>query len=69
MEADPNVILMGNSISYNSGALGTTCEANKRFSHRVFETPSMENAITGIAIGAAAMGKRPILYHARADFL
>jgi pyruvate dehydrogenase E1 component beta subunit len=29
----------------------------------------MENALTGIAIGAAACGKRPVIVHARADFM
>lgn len=69
MERDKNVIIMGNSISYSTAALGTTKGPLEKFRHRVFETPSMENALTGIAIGAAAVGKRPIVYHARADFL
>jgi pyruvate dehydrogenase E1 component beta subunit len=29
----------------------------------------MENALTGIAIGAAAMGKRPVVVHPRNDFM
>ncbi len=29
----------------------------------------MENALTGIAIGAAAMGKRPVIVHPRNDFM
>jgi len=45
-------------------------EPFKRFGKaRVFDTPAMENALTGIAIGAAAVGKRPIIVHPRNDFM
>jgi pyruvate dehydrogenase E1 component beta subunit len=37
-------------------------------SHRVFDTPVSENAITGTAIGAALAGMRPIVVHPRMDF-
>lgn len=69
MEMDPDVFITGNSVDYAAGAFGTTLEVVKRFPERAFDAPSMENALTGIAIGAAAMGKRPIIYHARCDFL
>jgi len=69
MEMDPNIFITGNSVDYTVGAFGTTLGALDKFPSRIFDAPSMENALTGIAIGAAAMGKRPIIYHARADFL
>ena len=69
MERDPNIFITGISVDYSGGAFGTTTDAMKKFPTRVFDAPSMENALTGIAIGAAAMGKRPIVYHPRNDFM
>jgi pyruvate/2-oxoglutarate/acetoin dehydrogenase E1 component len=70
MERDPNVFIAGIAVDYSSGIFGTTVEALKRFGpERVFDTPAMENAFTGICLGAAAMGKRPIMVHARNDFM
>jgi pyruvate dehydrogenase E1 component beta subunit len=60
----------GIAVDYPSGIFGSTTEAVKRFgSARVFDAPAMENALTGIAIGAAAMGKRPVIVHPRNDFM
>lgn len=70
MERDSNVFCAGIAVDYPSGIFGTTTEALKRFGPgRVFDTPAMENAFTGICIGAAAMGKRPIMVHPRNDFM
>ncbi len=70
MERDPNVFVTGIAVDYPSGIFGTTTEATKRFGpDRVFDAPAMENALTGIAVGAAAMGKRPIIVHPRNDFM
>jgi pyruvate dehydrogenase E1 component beta subunit len=52
------------------GVFGTTREALDEFgSSRVFDSPSMENALTGICIGASAMGMRPVIVHHRNDFM
>src|SRR4051812_49224749 len=70
MERDPNIFMTGIAVDYPSGIFGSTVEATKRFGpKRVFDSPAMENALTGIAIGAAAMGKRPIIVHPRNDFM
>ena len=70
MDADPNVFVMGIGVDYPSGIFGTTYEAFQKFgASRVFDTPACENALTGIAIGAATQGKRPLLVHARNDFM
>ncbi len=70
MERDANVFCAGIAVDYPSGIFGTTAEALERFGkQRVFDTPAMENAFTGICIGAAAMGKRPIMVHPRNDFM
>jgi pyruvate/2-oxoglutarate/acetoin dehydrogenase E1 component len=70
MDRDPSVFIAGIAVDYPSGIFGTTTEPFKRFGKaRVFDTPAMENALTGIAIGAAAVGKRPIIVHPRNDFM
>ena len=70
MEADPSIFVTGIAVDYPSGIFGSTSEAAKLFGpKRVFDAPAMENALTGIAIGAAAMGKRPMIVHPRNDFM
>lgn len=69
MERDPHIFMTGIAVDYPSGIFGSTTEATKRFPDRVFDAPAMENALTGIAIGAAAVGKRPIIVHPRNDFM
>ena len=70
MDADPSVIVTGIGIADPKGIFDTITEASNRFGpKRVIESPNSENAVTGIAIGAAAMGKRPIIVHARNDFM
>lgn len=69
MERDPDIFMTGIAVDYPSGIFGSNIEVIKRFPARVFDSPAMENALTGIAIGAAAMGKRPIVVHPRNDFM
>ena len=70
MERDESIFMTGHAVDYPSGLFGSTTEAVERFGpSRVFDSPSMENASMGIAIGAAAMGKRPVIVHPRADFM
>ena len=70
MERDSSIFMTGIAVDYQSGIFGSTVEATRRFApDRVFESPAMENALTGIAVGAALVGKRPILVHPRNDFM
>ncbi len=70
MERDPSIFVTGIGVDYPAGVFGTTTEATQKFGRsRVFEAPAMENGLTGIATGAAAMGKRPVVVHVRNDFL
>lgn len=70
MEVNPDIFITGIAVDYPSGIFGSTTEAYKRFgASRVFDAPAMENALTGICIGAAAVGKRPIIVHPRVDFM
>ena len=70
MECDEKVFIMGEGVDDPKGVFGTTAEAYKKFGgDRVFDTPLSENAVTGIGIGAALAGMRPVMVHARVDFL
>ncbi len=70
MEQDPNVFVFGLGVDDYKGIFGTTRAAFEKFGKdRVFDTPASEGALTGVAIGAALNGKRPVLVHARNDFM
>jgi pyruvate/2-oxoglutarate/acetoin dehydrogenase E1 component len=69
MENDNSIFVTGIGVDYPSGVFGSTKEAANRFPLRVFDAPAMENALTGIAVGAAAVGKRPVIVHPRNDFM
>jgi pyruvate/2-oxoglutarate/acetoin dehydrogenase E1 component len=64
-----NVFIMGLGVPDPKGIFGTTLGLQQKYgSNRVFDIPLSENAVTGIAIGAAITGMRPILTHQRVDF-
>lgn len=70
MDLDPNVFVIGCGVDDEGGIFGTTTAAFKKFGkNRVMDAPLAENAIAGIGVGAAIMGKRPVIVHARNDFL
>lgn len=69
MEKDESIFITGHAVDYPSGIFGSTTAAAERFPDRVFDCPSMENAFTGIAVGAAVMGQRPVFVLPRADFM
>ena len=70
MNRDSTVFLMGEDIGVYGGAFGVTRGLIETFgSERVRDTPISEQAITGIAIGAAVAGQRPILEIMFMDFI
>ncbi len=70
MALDPNVFVMGQGVDDPGGMFGTTKDLHKEFGgKRVFDTPLSESALTGIALGAALSGMRPVYFHNRPDFL
>jgi len=65
----PDSYLMGLGVPDPKGIFGTTLGLQEKYGkERVFDIPLSENAITGIAIGSAITGMRPILTHQRLDF-
>jgi len=70
MERDPSVFVFGLDVDDHKGIQGSTKGLLERFGKdRVFTTPLSEDAMTGVAIGAAMAGMRPIHVHIRLDFL
>lgn len=67
---DPDVFLFGEGINDQPALFGVTTDLHKEFGEdRVFDIPLSENALMGVATGAAIAGMRPIYFHNRPDFL
>lgn len=70
MTADERVFVFGLDVDDHKAIQGSTQGLLERFGpDRVFTTPLSEDAMTGVAIGAAMAGRRPIHVHIRMDFL
>jgi acetoin:2,6-dichlorophenolindophenol oxidoreductase subunit beta len=70
MEANAAVYTMGLGVTDPKGTFGTTLGLEQRFGRkRVMDMPTSENAMTGVAIGTALMGMRPVMTHQRMDFI
>ncbi len=70
MARDSSIILMGQGVDDPKAILGTTRGLKDQFGkERVFDTPLAEDGMTGVAIGAALAGLRPIHTHIRMDFV
>lgn len=69
MEIDCKMFVYGLGINDPKAIFGTTKGLLEKFGHkRVFDTPTSENAVTGVAIGAAIGGVRSVGTHQRLDF-
>jgi pyruvate dehydrogenase E1 component beta subunit len=70
MRHDPRIVLLGEDIGAYGGAFGVTRGLLKEFgTERVRDTPISEQALTGVAIGAAAAGLRPVVEIMFMDFV
>ncbi len=73
MRRDERVFCIGEDIGIEGGfggAFTATLGLSKEFGHdRVLDTPISEAGYTGIAVGAALMGMRPIVDFQYSDFL
>ena len=70
MSRDFSVILLGQGVDDPKRIFGTTTGLVEKFGkERVFDTPLAEDGMTGVAIGAALGGLRPIHTHVRMDFV
>jgi acetoin:2,6-dichlorophenolindophenol oxidoreductase subunit beta len=66
---DPTVFMMAEGVDDPSSVFGTIAGIAKNVGEdRVVEMPVAENALTGIAIGAALSGRRPVISLHRVEF-
>ena len=66
---DSSVLLMAEGIADPSSVYGTTAGIGKCIDpKRVIEMPVSENGLCGVAVGAALMGKRPVISFHRVEF-
>ena len=69
MAYDERVIFYGLGADDPKRIFGTTQKLQESFgTHRVFDMPTSENAMTGVAVGASLGGLRPVMVHQRLDF-
>jgi pyruvate dehydrogenase E1 component beta subunit len=70
MERDARVFLLGEDVAVYGGIFTSTRGLLERFGpERVRDTPISEAAITGVAVGAALMGMRPVVEIMYEDFI
>lgn len=70
MDADKNVILMGEDVGRFNGAFHVSHGMLEKFGpKRVWDTPISEAGFMGIGIGAALTGLRPVIEFQYADFM
>lgn len=61
MQADNQVILLGEDVGVNGGVFRTTVGLLEKFGgKRVIDTPLAESMIAGMAVGMAAQGLKPV---------
>ncbi|NDB95513.1 MAG: hypothetical protein EBZ78_05070 [Verrucomicrobia bacterium] len=69
LREDPRVVLVGLGVPDPKGIFGTTGGLREVFGkERILDAPIAENGLTGMVIGGALAGLRPILTHQRVDF-
>ena len=69
LEDYPEAILYGEDVALPGGVFGVTRGLHKAFGNRVFDTPISETAMLGAAVGAAMVGRRPIVEIMWMDFM
>jgi pyruvate dehydrogenase E1 component beta subunit len=69
MARDPKVFLFGLGVSDPAAIFGSTKNLYQKYGpKRVVDMPVSENAMTGVALGAALAGMRPVMTHIRLEF-
>ncbi len=70
MDRDPTVYLMGEDVGFYGGSYKVTKDLYKKYGNlRLLDTPICENSFTGMAVGSAMAGLRPIIEGMNMGFL
>lgn len=70
MAKDPTVLVMGEDVGHYGGSYKVTKDLYKKYGElRLLDTPIAENSFTGMAVGAAMTGLRPIIEGMNMGFL
>ncbi len=70
MARDPNVFVLGEDVGHYGGSYKVTKDLYLKYGEtRLLDTPIAENSFTGMAIGAAMTGLRPIIEGMNMGFL
>ncbi len=70
MARDPSVFVMGEDVGHYGGSYKVTKDLYKKYGEmRLLDTPIAENSFTGMAVGAAMTGLRPIIEGMNMGFL
>jgi pyruvate dehydrogenase E1 component beta subunit len=70
MGHDPTVFVLGEDVGHYGGSYKVTKDLYKKYGDlRVLDTPIAENSFTGMAVGAAMTGLRPIIEGMNMGFL
>lgn len=70
MERDPAVYVLGEDVGHYGGSYKVTKDLYKKYGDlRLLDTPIAENSFTGMAIGSAMTGLRPIIEGMNMGFL
>ena len=70
LESDPRVFVIGVGVNSPWYMGMSTQDLDKKFGdERVVDIPISENCITGVGVGSAMAGMRPVVMHPRMDFM
>jgi pyruvate dehydrogenase E1 component beta subunit len=70
MARDSSVFVLGEDVGHYGGSYKVTKDLHKKYGDlRILDTPIAENSFTGMAIGAAMTGLRPIIEGMNMGFL
>jgi pyruvate dehydrogenase E1 component beta subunit len=70
MAHDPTVMIVGEDVGHYGGSYKVTKGLHKKYGDlRVLDTPIAENSFTGMAVGAAMTGLKPIIEGMNMGFL
>ncbi|XWK87756.1 MAG: alpha-ketoacid dehydrogenase subunit beta [Phormidium sp.] len=70
MARDPAVFVLGEDVGHYGGSYKVTKDLYEKYGElRVLDTPIAENSFTGLAVGAAMTGLRPIIEGMNMGFL